>query len=147
MTSKKPGTWGGSEFTAFVMASGYVTPMHVDVYEANGCTVYPPSAGIMRAVNRRYTGPAKKALVVCDADVKTVVEKLGLDRSQRAFRQYSGPLKTLKDVASVLRETGVRYVSMEFPAECSYILPGGCPHMFETLGLIESVVWHPSLSL
>lgn len=144
-TQKRPGTWGGSEFTSFAVNRGYITNTHVDVFEADGERVYPPSVGILTAVNRNHVGPAKRAIVVCADDREAVVEALRLDLSERTFRQYSGPMKTLEGLASVLREKGLRFVVMEFPAGCSYILPAGCAHMFVTLGLIESVVWHPSL--
>jgi len=144
-TQTKRGSWGGSEFTSFAVNSGYVTNTHVDLFEVDGKTVLPPSVGMLHAVNQNHVGPAKRAIVVCDLDREAVVEALRLDLSQRTFRQYTGPIKTLEDLASVLRERDLRFVVMDFPAGCSYILPGGCAHMFVTMGLIENIVWHPSL--
>lgn len=61
-------SWGGSEFTSFLMDAGTVTSTHIDMYVAHDREFDVPAAGTMWSVNRDHVGPAKRAIVVCSYD-------------------------------------------------------------------------------
>lgn len=136
--------WCGSEVTSWAMSEGAVTNPHIDTHVVRGERIFLPAAATMRAVRRDHIGPGKRAIVVCAGDKDKVVTMLGLDLEKLAHCQYSGEVN-LEGLAEILREAKVRFVLMEFPPECSYIIPSGCAHMFLTMGLIESSTWMTSL--
>lgn len=133
-------TWGGSEVTSWAMPDGSVTLPHIDGLDVLGEQMFLSAAGTMRAVRRDHLGPAKRAIVICSGDKDKVVAELGLDLEKNSPSQYSGTID-LEGLARILREAGIRFVVMEFPSDCSYILPSSCAHMFVTMGLIESSTW------
>lgn len=82
---------------------------------------------------------------MCSHDKERVIQALRLNTTKTATCQYSGTIASLEGLVPVLKAHGIRFVVMEFPSSCSYIIPSGCAHMFVTLGLIETCAWHPSL--
>ena len=133
--------FAGSEFTCWTMPDGSVTSSHIDTY--NNFDV--PAAGTLTAVDRRYCGLAKRAIVMSSRDRERVVASLGLDTSKSPALQYRGKIRCLESLAAKLQKEGIRFAVMEFPTNSSYLLPAGCGHMFVTFGLVESCTWHPSL--
>lgn len=140
-------SWGGSEFTSFLMAAGTVTNTHIDMYVAHDREFEVPAAGTMWSVDRDHVGPAKRAIVMCSHDKERVIQALRLNTTKTATCQYSGTIVSLEGLVPVLKARGIRFVVMEFPSSCSYIIPSGCAHMFVTLGLTETCAWHPSLNV
>lgn len=141
----------GSECMLFAKHGGMTNP-HVDVQRIpSGKTkelIKMPAAGIVRRVNNYGPdGPAKQAIVVHRGDVDTVIRALDLDLNKESTSQYSGAIKTLPNFAAKLRDAHVRFVVVNLPTRCSYALPARCAHVFITLGLVESMAWHPNLNL
>ena len=99
----------------------------------------------MRPVRRDHVGPAKRAIVVCAQDRVKVAKLLRLDLHEIPAHQYRGKMDLI-GLAKILTENKIRFVVMDFPVNCSYILPIGCAHMFKTYGLVESSGWLPSLT-
>ena len=140
-------TWSGSECMLFAKDGGMTKP-HIDVQSVpggkTGDIMHMPAAGVIRRVNHQDTpGPAKQAIVVHPDDMSKVIETLKIDTRKESTAQYGGRLTTLPQFAQKLREAGIRFVAMDFPARCSYALPARCAHVFITLGLVESSAWHP----
>lgn len=100
----------------------------------------------MRPVRRDHFGPAKRAIVVCAQDRMKVATTLGLDLDEIPTHQYQRTID-LMGLAKILTENQIRFVVMDFPGNCSYIIPPGCAHMFETYALVESSGWLPSLKV
>ena len=142
-------SWSGSECMHFAKDNGMTNP-HVDVQSVPGGTgkiYHMPAAGIIRTVNRDDTHvPAKQAIVVHADDMSKVIETLDIDTRKESTSQYGGKPRTLPEFAIVLRDAGIRFVVMDFPWRCSYVLPAKCAHVFITLGLVESAAWHPVFS-
>ncbi|CAN0232663.1 unnamed protein product [Ectocarpus sp. 6 AP-2014] len=146
-TSVRGKSWSGSEVTAFAMRTGGVTHSHVDAQMVHGEHLYLPAAGTMRSVNRRGSGPAKRAILMCAHDMDRVVDLLGLDVNKPSSSQYTGAIVDLEGLATRLRVNGIRFVVVDFPECCSYAIPARCAHMFVTLRLVESCAWHPILNI
>lgn len=129
------------------MSAGHVTKLHLDTFAVGSKHMYLPAAGTIRAVRRDHEGPTKRAIVVCARDKEKVASKFRLDVRKLPNFQYTGKKVDLEGLATLLRAEEIRFVVMEFPSECSYILPSGCAHMFVTLGLFESSTWFTSLKV
>lgn len=128
----------------FVMNKGMSSPIHFDVDRGKGShPVYGHAAGVMMPLDRTTTGDIKKATIVCAADKQRVIDGLGMTVDNSVQKQYDGEISSMEELVATLREIGVRFVEVRFPAYCSYFLPRGCAHAFETLALTESVVWAP----
>lgn len=138
-------SFGGSSVGTFLMSEGCVTDTHIDQYDVNGNEIDVPAAATLWSVERTPPGPVKRAIVVCSADRDDVIRVLSLDIRKNATCQYAGPIECLEELGAKLKEHKIRFVVVDFPPDCSYIIPPGCAHMFVTLGLVESSVWHPSL--
>lgn len=98
------------------------------------------AAGTIRPVSRVPLDAAKRAIVISALDKDEAMEVLKLDVSQQLQAQHPGKID-LNGLARKLRGNSVRFVAMEFPPECSYILPSDCAHVFVTLALVESPTW------
>ncbi|CAM9479955.1 unnamed protein product [Ectocarpus sp. 13 AM-2016] len=140
-------SWSGSEVTAFAKRRGGVTHSHVDAQMVHGESFILPAAGIMRSVNRRGSGPSKRAILMCAHDMERVVDLLALDVSKPYSSQYTGEIVDLEGLATRLRANGIRFILVDFPECCSYAIPARCAHMFVTLRLVESCAWHPILNV
>lgn len=138
--------WGGSEVTAWAMSKGSITRPHFDTHTVSGTTFFAAAAGTMRLVRRDHFGPVKRAIVVCAQDRMKVATTLGLDLDEIPTHQYQRKID-LMGLAKILTENQIRYVVMDFPGDCSYIIPPGCAHMFQTNALVESSGWLPSLKV
>lgn len=138
-------SWGGSEFTSFLMTAGAVTNTHIDMHVVHDREFDVPAAGTMWSVARDHVGPAKRAIVMCSHDKERVIQALRLNTTKTATCQCSGTIASLEGLVPVLKAHRIRFVVMEFPSSCSYIIPSGCAHTLVTLGLIETCAWHPSL--
>ncbi|CAN0313746.1 unnamed protein product [Scytosiphon promiscuus] len=137
--------WAGSECASFAMVAGSVTSAHVDSQLVQGEEIFLPAAGIMQCADRKEYGPAKRAVVICAHDMSRVVDLLRLNTSQPSAAQYRGPELDVDGLASKLKENSIKFVVCDFPPDCSYAIPSRCAHMFVTLRLVESCVWHPAL--
>lgn len=138
-------SWTGSECTAFAMVAGSVTNAHVDSQLVLGEDLLLPAAGVMMSVNRKEDGAAKRAVVVCAHDMERAVAVLKLNTSYPSAAQHKGPDSDVDGLVGQLMENGIKFVVCDFPPDCSYALPPRCVHMFVTLRLVESCVWHPAL--
>lgn len=139
-------TWGGSEVTFWAMPKGSITKPHFDVQSVSGTTFFAPASGTIRSVRRDSAGPVKRAIVVSAHDRMKVKELFRLDLDEIPSHQYKHAI-SLMDFAKTLAEEQIRFVVMDFPGDCSYFLPPGCAHMFETYALAESSGWLPSLNV
>lgn len=137
--------WGGSEVTMWAMSKDIITLPHFDTHTVSGTTFFAAAAGNMRPVRRDHVGPAERAIVVCAQDRVKVAKLLRLDLHEIPAHQYRGKMDLI-GLAKILTENKIRFVVMDFPVNCSYILPIGCAHMFKTYGLVESSGWLPSLT-
>lgn len=137
-------TWGGSEVTVWAMPKGSITNPHFDMQSVSGTTFFAPAAGTIRSVRRDNTGPVKRAIVVSAHDRLKVKQGFRLDLDEIPSHQYR-PTISLLDFAKTLAKEQIRFVVVDFPGDCSYFLPSGCAHMFETYALAESSGWLPSL--
>lgn len=139
-------TWGGSEVTFWAMPKGSITKPHFDVQSILGRTFFAPAVGTIRSVRRDNTGPLKRAIVVSAHDRMKVKEVFRLDLDEIPSHQYRHAISLL-DFAKKLEEKQIRFVVVDFPGDCSYFLPPGCAHMFETNALAESSGWLPCLKV
>jgi len=137
--------WGGSEVTLWAMSKGIITLPHFDTHTVAGTTFFAAAVGTMRPVRRDHIGPAKRGILVCAQDRLKVARMLKLDLHEMPQDQYRLGKLDLQGFAKILTEHKIKFVVMDFPPNCSYILPAGCAHMFETYGLVESSGWLPSL--
>lgn len=136
--------WWGAEVTSWASSSGWLTQLHVDKHQVAGRMYFPVSVGTVRPVRRDHIGPVKRAIIISPGDMDLVVRVFGLRLEKIPADQC--PVKfDLAGLAEVLREHKCRFTVMEFPPDCSYMMPPGAAHMFETFGLIESSGWLPCL--
>ncbi|CAN0479499.1 unnamed protein product, partial [Hapterophycus canaliculatus] len=133
------------EFASFLVNAGAVTSTHIDMHVAHDREFDVPAAGTMWSVNRDHVGPAERAVVMCSHDKERVIQALRLNKHEHNC-MLPGTVASLEGLVPVLKAHGMRFVVMEFPPSCSYIIPSGCAHMFVTLGLKETCAWHPSLN-
>lgn len=139
-------TWGGSEVTVWAMPKGSITNPHFDIQDVSGTTFFAPAAGTIRSVRRDKGGPVKRAIVVSAHDRLKVKQVFQLDLDDIPSHQYSHAISLL-DFAKQLEKEQISFTVVDFPGDCSYIIPPGCAHMFETYVLAESSGWLPSLKV
>lgn len=132
--------YSGSDVSSFAIKAGCHTPPHIDTSHIWGSEWTDAIAcAIVSPVERTWTGPSKRAVVVSRRDRGTVIDLLGLDLAKNPVEQCRRPgIKALSDLIAVLGERGVGYVVVDFPRLCSYVIPSGCMHMFFTIGLTET---------
>lgn len=136
--------WWGTEVTSWASSSGWLTQLHVDKHQVADRLYFPVSVGTVRPVRRDHIGPVKRAIIISPGDMDLVVRVFGLRLEKIPADQC--PVKLdLDGLAIVLREHKCRFTMIELPPDCSYMMPPGAAHMFETLGLIESSGWLPCL--
>ncbi|CAM9708097.1 unnamed protein product [Ectocarpus sp. 6 AP-2014] len=136
--------WCGTEVTSWASPSGWLTQLHVDKHQVAGKIYLPVSVCTVRPVRRDHIGPAKRAIIISPGDMDVVVRVFGLRLEEIPADQCRVKLD-LEGLAKVLREHKCKFTVIEFPPDCSYMIPAGAAHMFETLGLIESSGWLPCL--
>lgn len=141
-------TFTGSQCMLFLKNCGMTTP-HVDVQSVPGGSgeVFDmPAAGTIRAVNTMGYGKTAKRAIVVHADCREdVIKELVIDTGLESTSQYLGKDRTLEEFARALKRAGIKFVVIDFPWLCSYMLPSSCAHVFVTFGLVESGAWHPHL--
>lgn len=137
--------WGGSRVTFFCMGRDGFTRPHVDTQNVHGVDLFLPAAGTMRSVQHSDEGPAKRAIIVCVHDREKAIRVLDLSIEEASSCQYRGHIRTLEGLARELRTHNIRFVIVDYPPNCSYLIPWGCVHAFCTLRVVESAVWHPCL--
>lgn len=137
--------WGGSEVTTWAASKGSITKPHFDTHTVSGVTFFAPAAGTMRPVRRDHFVPVKRAIVVCAQDRMRVAIVLKLDLDEIPTHQCKVKIN-LMGFAEILTENQIRFVVVDFCGDCSYLLPPGCAHMFETYAMVESTGWLPCLN-
>lgn len=140
-------SWSGGDVSAFVMTTGAVTAPHLDVESVFDKQMFVHAAATLRCINRFNTGFSKRAVIVSRRCKEKTIDVLDLkvDRPPNKMYSANGEIVTLDDFVGVLVKHDIDYVDVRFPSSCSYVIPSGCVHMFETLDLVESALWSPSI--
>jgi len=137
----------GSNASSFAIKAGIHTRPHVDNSQPlDSEWVDEAPCGIISPVQRTWTGPSKRAVIVSRHDKGVAVKVLGLDVTKTPFDQCKRQdIKVLSDLVSILKKNRIGYVLVDFPRLCTYVIPRGCVHMFFTIGMTETTTWFPSL--
>lgn len=145
--SKNGKKYAGSNASSFAIKAGIHTRPHVDNSQRWDSEYVDESAcAIISPVQRTWTGPSKTAVIVSRHDKGTAVKVLNLDVTKTPFDQCKRhDIKKLSDLVAILEKSGIGYVVVDFPRLCTYVIPGGCVHMFFSIGITETTTWFPSL--
>lgn len=137
----------GSNVSCFAIRAGRHTRPHIDNAQIWGDEWIDEAAcAIVTPVERTWTGPSKRAVVISRHDRSAAVGLLELDVTKHPFGQCKRHgIEVLSDLIAILEAGDVDHVVVDFPRLCSYVIPAGCVHMFFTTGLTESATWFPSL--
>lgn len=139
--------YSGSNASSFAIKAGIHTRPHLDNSQLwDSEWVDEAACAIISPVQRTWTGPSKRAVIVSRHDKGAVVKLLSLDVTKNPFGQCKRrDIKVLSDLVAILEKSGIGYVVVDFPRLCTYVIPRGCVHMFFTIGITETTTWFPSL--
>lgn len=76
------------------------------------------------------------------ADKDKAIEQLSLDLENTTLDQHTGDIETIDALAVKLKDCNIRFVVMDIPPYCSYLIPKGCINMFTTQAFTESILWY-----